>query len=252
MASSLSSLSSLSEANSVVSLSKPAARIYDNIIDQPAGRALSLTAVGAISITNNHFNSELSGVDFLEQFIGAVFILNVGGLNQTPTPQSNPSTRATIAASNFTRNPGSDQHLPNGNILFNSNQSRLGFSNSSLTCQLIATADDLGFNSNQSDALGKGLSVDFGTLLINTFLIGLTLRASDSRFKELMVSQTSVKVSLWTSSTLMNNTNHNQGNHCIFAFNNDTPSIPVIQVGNQVLEETKCRRFFGQSNPSPQ
>lgn len=249
--SSLSILSPLSETNSVVSLGKPAARIDDNNVDQPAGQALGLAAVGAISITNNHFNSELSGIESLERLVGAVLILNFGGFNRTQTPVSNTpvSPFSGTSSTNFARNPESQLRLLNGNILFNSNQTRLGFSNNSLTSQWIATDDDLGFDGNQSDALGNGFpTVPANTLLINTVLLGATLRASDSRFKEVKASRTSVKVSLWTVTIRMNNTSHNQGDHCISVFN-DLLSHPAIEVGNQVFDATYCSEI--RPTPTP-
>jgi len=40
---------------------KPAIRVLDNRVDQPAGRALTVFGFGPMSIANNHLNSELTG-----------------------------------------------------------------------------------------------------------------------------------------------------------------------------------------------
>jgi hypothetical protein len=74
------------------------------------------------------------------------------------------------------------------------------------------------------------------------------LRLTDSRFKEVIEGQqsSSVRVSLLTLSTLMNNTTNNQGDHCIFAFNTlDNMASPhLVTDGNQVLDAEFCREFF--------
>ncbi|HBL59003.1 MAG TPA: hypothetical protein DDZ80_10915 [Cyanobacteria bacterium UBA8803] len=235
-------------------LGRAAARVHDNIVNQPAGQALAIFAIGSISVVNNHFNSELSGTEFLDLLAGAVLILNLGGLNRLGTPGIGGAIGATGAIAGtptnytpFARNPSADLQFPNGNTLFNNNQTRLGFQNTSLTSQWIFSVDDIGFDGNQSDDLGGLRLSDAVILAMNTVLWATTLRASDSRFKEILELQqrSSVRISLITLSTLMNNTTNNQGDHCIFAFNtNAGASPPLVTDGNQVLDATFCRQFF--------
>jgi len=253
LASSIPTLSALAEENQAVLLGKPAARIFGNRIDQPVGQALNLTAMGTISINNNHFKSELSGSQSFDKLVGGVFVLNVGGLERGVSPTSNTPTNvpsATSPATHFTRHSMSEVCLPNGNTLFNSNQTYLGSANTSFISQLIVSADDIGFDSNQSQDMGRGPQLlKQTTFTINTWLWGATLRASYNRFQEGQSSQTSVQVSLLTRSTLMNNTTNNQGDHCIFAFNPASATF-LIDERNQVLRAEKCRLVEQLISPS--
>lgn len=245
-------------ANTSALMGRPATRVHDNIVSQPAGQALSLFALGSVSVINNHFNSELSGTEFLESLVGGVLILNLGGLNRLGMPgmvgaiaSTNAISRTTTnPAATFARNPSADLLFPNGNTLFNSNQTRLGIQNTSLTSQWIFSVDDIGFDGNQSDDLGGLRLTGAGIIAVNTVLWATTLRANDSRFKEILElgRRSSVRVSLLTLSTLMNNTTNNQGDHCIFAFNalNTVASPALVTDGNQVLDATFCREFFPQ------
>ena len=229
---------------------RPATRIQDNNVDQPVGRALTLFAIGPAAILNNQFNSERSGPNPLERYVGGVLVLNIGGLNQAGSfINSNIGSSASNPFTTFNAKQ-KDQfqrdslfRLPNGNTLFNSNQTRLGLDNQSLISQLIWTADDLGFDGNQSEALAKGAPFDNVRGVINTALLAATLRASDNRFKEPLRSPNTFRqISLLTFSTLMNTTPMNQGSHCMGAFNT-APGLGVIARGNQVIDQTFCPLF---------
>ncbi|WP_017296927.1 DUF6519 domain-containing protein [Nodosilinea nodulosa] len=228
---------------------RPAARIQDNSVDQPAGRALTLLAFGPATLLNNQFNSELAGLTPLERAVGTLLVLNLGGLNQAGSfIGSGAATNAAGLSSLSNRQPSFQRdsifRLPNGHTLFNSNQTRQGLDHQSLIAQMLWTADDLGFDGNQAEALPPGLPLsDTISALINTALLGATLRASDNRLKEpLRSSKTSLQFSLLTLTTLMNTTTMNQGSHCIVA-SNLTPGRDAIAKGNQVLDESFCPRF---------
>ena len=127
--------------------------------------------------------------------------------------------------------------IPNGNTLFQNNQTRLGPENRSVMSQLILTADDLGFSGNQSDIMSTSHK-------INTLLGGITLRAGDSRFKERIIQgQTATKASLLSITKLLNNTHNNQGNHCIIATSLMEALNPYLgyklSEGNQVMFPAK-------------
>ncbi|HWP42964.1 MAG TPA: hypothetical protein VNO14_07005, partial [Blastocatellia bacterium] len=79
----------------------------------------------------------------------------------------------------------------------------------------------------------------------NTFLVGQTLRATDNRFKEPPGSRRgAIKFSLVTRTSLLNNTNDNQGDHCILSFNTATnPVRPPNDAGNQVVDDRLCPRL---------
>ena len=148
-ASSLSIFDRLTNQNFFGSNGRPAVRIHDNVVDQPVGRALVIGAFGPVSILDNQFNSELSGPGVLERLIGAVLILNIGGsyrinpvvkattrvssdnVNRTDTTDATAATNAigythvNPESVNLSRRPEINLRLPNGNILFNSNQTRV-------------------------------------------------------------------------------------------------------------------------------
>jgi hypothetical protein len=202
---------------------RPAARIHDNIVQQPAGQTLSLMAVGPVSICNNYLNAELTGPSALQRLAGNLLVLNVGGtLSRT-----------------------------NGNTLIAGNQIRLGASNDSFTSQLVWTIDDLGYTDNQSDALTRGVQLnDNVSFFVHAYLIGATLRADSSRFKEpIEDGRESFIASLLSLSTVLNNTTDNQGNHCIFAVSSNA-SRPAVATGNQVIDTTLCQQLGDGVRPS--
>ena len=62
---------------------KPALRVHDNRVDQPAGRALTAFAFGPVSIANNHLNSEFTGrFGFIDTAVGGVLVGNLGGIHR--------------------------------------------------------------------------------------------------------------------------------------------------------------------------
>jgi hypothetical protein len=216
---------------------RPAARVHENVVDQPAGRALHMSGVGALICTDNSFTSELSGPSELEQQAGTVFIYNIGGTqNAAPGIRTSAgvglASAATVAVQPgiaLTRAAAAMVLLPDGNTLFNDNQSRTGAGNESANCQVISCLDDLAYQGNQSH------SARAGNLLSNVHLNANTLRAIGNRFAE-VGAQT--QMSLFTLAVRMNDTSLNQGDHCIIA-TDQNPAMAEVRTGNQVL------------NPSP-
>lgn len=149
-----------------------AARIHDNLVEQPVGRALQLAAFGPLSVLDNQLNTDFSGLAQMDPIAGAVLIANLG------------RSIFTVAGSQFSTSTGAAAtaaaalQLPNGNVLFNNNQTALGFAGTCLTSQVILSGDDIGFDGNQSDILLAPV------LRINTLLLAPTVRASDNRLKE--------------------------------------------------------------------
>ncbi len=140
------------------------------------GQALRVSALGPVSVSNNRFNTDVSNYANMqipalwqiERRAGAVFVMNLGGF-------------ATEGV--FTKAAATDQApaiFPNGNILFSNNQTRFGLDLISITSQIIATRDDLGFHNNYSEVLAIQ-----GVFKINTMLLAPTLRATNNRFREL-------------------------------------------------------------------
>ena len=148
-------------------------------------------------------------------------------------------------------NLGTGQQLLSGCTNFNNNQLITGPDLQSLTTAGIFTADDLGFTSNQLEAQTFGIVIASReanlSFLINAFLLGRTLRAGDSRFKEPVAridpdaDPFNVMVSLLSLATRLNNTVTNQGDHCIFAFS-AAGNERVRESLNQVLDSRPAAR----------
>jgi len=215
----------------------PALTVHDNIVSQPLGRALSVTALGPVSVHGNQFTSQgfvfkLGAPSFLAS---AVYIFNLGVSNELYFQQLLFSGKASsdipVAAavqddSDFLVEPraGLDSqrffaYLGNGNVLFNDNQVMLDLTDQTgfqlgITSIAIMTLDDLAFEDNQCD-----ISYDFvfdEVFLTNALVIGWTLRFHGNRIKESIFG---TLFSALTMSLFANVTAHNQATHCIRAVN---------------------------------
>jgi hypothetical protein len=223
-----------------------ALRVHDNRIEQPVGRALTAFAFGPVSVGNNHFNSELSGLQgFVDTFVGGVLLVNLGGIHRllarvlgkyldTPPLTSGAGTsfygdgkkRYVVAA---------EQALPGGETLFNDNYIRLGQDNRSLTSQVLGSLDDLGYSANTSSVYRSD------PFFANAFLLGDSVRATASRLRE-DVNRT---LSLLSIGIRMNMTALNQADHCIVTLPEvETSPLPTINQLNQVLDREVCEKLF--------
>ncbi|MCP4455286.1 MAG: hypothetical protein GY809_27825, partial [Planctomycetes bacterium] len=214
-----------------------ALKVHDNIISQPLGRALSVTAIGPVSVVANQLTSQGMVYNFeAPSFVAStVFIFNLGISNELYLQQLLfsgeilPDRKDFIVApedSDFIIKPqkGIDDQQPfaylgNGNVMFNDNQVLLDLIDTtgaklSMVSIAIGTLDDVSFADNQCDA-----SFDFGLddfVLSQTLLFGWTVRACGNRFKESVMG---ALFSALTMSFFANTTVHNQGTHCIRALN---------------------------------
>ncbi|MFC4863336.1 hypothetical protein ACS8MQ_19570 [Pseudomonas sp. MAHUQ-62] len=230
---------SLTRELSTSSGAKPALRVHDNRVDQPAGRALTAFAFGPVSVANNHFNSEFTGLfGFLDTAVGAVLILNLGGIHRLLArvlgaymafePTGAGKRRFAVAA---------EQSLPGGETLFDDNYIRLGLPNRSITSQMLLSVDDLGYASNTS-AVYRG-----NPFFANALLMADTVRATSSRLRE----DATRTLSLLSIGIRMNLTTMNQADHCIVALPPaGTTSLPTLDQPNQVLDIDVCRKLFSQ------
>ena len=201
--------------------SSPAARVHDNLVVQPVGRALFLPGVvGVLSICNNRFTTKRPDllVDAVTP-VGCIHVLNIGS---------------------------EEIGLLSGMTLFNDNQIRLesvlggsGPFGAPASIQIISL-DDICFDANQSVVVDpRAASAAF---LSNTILFARTLRATSSRFREIL-GQT-LASSLITGGGV-NNTSANQGDHCIFVVGPANATIPTPIDFNQVIDRTLCAPFVG-------
>lgn len=249
--SAFSLLGYLLEPESFSSVGLPAARFHGNRVDQPVGNALMVIAMGPISVQNNYFNSRLTGPDSLNQLAGSVLILNLGGMGRPRglrgRKNGNVSDNSGSVTNDMVLFQQNLKRIPDGNTLYNGNQIRLGFESESLLSQMIFTGDDLGYDGNQSDALGRGIALPSNfRFVINTLLAAATVRASDSRFKELYGGEELIAFSLFSVGNCLNSTTNNHGDHCIIPMNTGPlGSDGINKNGNFELDQRLCQGIVG-------
>lgn len=215
----------------------PAVKVHDNIVVQPLGRALSLTALGPVSVVANQFTSQGMVYNFAAPsfFASTIFIFNLGISNELYLQQIlfSGETLADIKSvpaapedTEFIVEPrkGIDDqqlfaYLGNGNVLFNDNQVLLDLIDTtgfklSVASIVIATLDDISFADNQCDASFDFVFDEF--VLSQAVMVGWTVRVNGNRFKESVVG---ALFSALTLSFFANATALNQGTHCIRVFN---------------------------------
>ncbi|MBK6878783.1 MAG: hypothetical protein IPG99_20690 [Ignavibacteria bacterium] len=132
------------------------------------------------------------------------------------------------------------QYLPNGKVMFSSNQTTLDMrsplKNLCLSSQFIASLDDVAFNTNQSECAGllaaekKAITFDF--VLVNTVLFGVTVRSNDNRFSD------GVTLTLFSLASFgfMNTATGNQSTHCLI-----TLGVKKAVNSNLVFDNTLCK-----------
>ncbi len=223
----------------------PAARIHDNIVAQPLGPALLMTALGPVSVVGNQLTSQGVAPGFTASFIGAtVGIMNLGLPNEfylqyfaflllgAPIQEEDPTTAA---------RPGFDDFrfghaLANGNVLFASNQVvmdvfEVGIS-IAMSSVFILTADDLGFLGNQCDA-----SLIDDVILSQVMLAGLSVRVCNNRLKESAFPRVpNALLSGLTFGKFMNTTTDNESTRCLLAYGDRLVRFPNISLAGGVQE----------------
>lgn len=225
---------------------KPALRVHDNRVDQPAGRALTAYAFGPVCVANNHFNSEYSGLaGIADAFVGGVLLFNFGGMHRlllrlagdlVTAPAAGQFADGTVSAG---AGKGhfralAEAGLPGGETLFNDNYLRVGVNNRGIVAQAVGSLDDLGYASNTS-AVYRGDRF-FG----NALLFGDSVRATASRLRE----DATRALSLLSWGLRMNMTALNQGDHCIVALPPaGGTALPTIDQPNQVQDSEICRQL---------
>ncbi|NAZ84905.1 DUF6519 domain-containing protein [Kineococcus indalonis] len=230
-------------------LRKPALVVRDNVVDQTAGRAITALAYGPVSCVGNTLNAEHEGAwGVFDELVGAVLIVNLGGIHRFQDSRS-PSEardftnlagpgRPRFTTSGRAYKDAVELMLPGGETLFSSNQVRTGPENRAWTSQLILTADDLGYDGNQSGMFRPDLT------FTNLLGIAHSVRVTGSRFRE---RATAVAMSALTlaggttasaSARAMNTTTQNQGDHCIIAISGGT--VPLVEHPNQVVSTQFC------------
>jgi len=248
----------------------PAARIHDNIVVAPIGPALSLMALGPVSVENNEFTSRGIDPSAATRYSAAtVFILNLASATELDALR----TFESYVYSASIDKPGSGalgspEELKNtesprlnyfidGDILFVGNQVTLealgspepaeieeyarlvsaGALKANLRSSvLIAGLDDIGFADNQCQCLIGEWARIF--LMTDAIVIGFSVRMADNRLKEVAPL---LLYSGFTSGK-MNATTNNQSSRCILAYG---PISRRVYEGNRILMTgfQECSRF---------
>lgn len=232
----------------------PALTLEGNIVSQPLGRALSLVALGPVSVLDNQLTSRgvLPAQRLATLDASTVMILNLGLSNefylqlfafayfggfwvpQPPVTAPKPGLDDLVPA----------QRLADGNVMFNDNQCVLDLiapgENRLQSSILIISLDDISFVANQCDCNLFGDIVQSQAILL-----GMSVRATANRFKE---GYLNAMLSAMTMSLLMNNTSSNQATHCIYASAGTPPwlvaSPNTILFGPAGAPVARCGEFF--------
>ena len=223
----------------------PAVKVHGNVVSVPVGQALAVMAVGPVSVVGNEFTSHgMSFTDAATFVASTVMIINLGiasefflqlalfellkNVNQTNTTSGQPGLD----------DLGLGRSLSNGNVLFNDNQCNLDFMESglslSLSSILILSLDDIGFQNNQCEC---NLLDDF--ILANAILVGISVRATDNRFKDwtildLLARGFNLPLSAITVG-LLNTTTDNQSTHCLWIIGHPNLTVDDSNVSLKML-----------------
>ena len=226
----------------------PSAKIHDNIVLQPLGHALYAMVHGPVSVVDNQFTS--MGTDRtnpLSVIASTVLLMNMGlspdmlaALGIVELLQQND---AKFNEAVLKKNPSYIKllQLPSGKTMFASNQSTLDMRaperNISISSQLILSFDDIAFNTNQSDCNGMftfaNKQIISDVTLLNTVLLGASVRSNDNRFTE---GITMALYSLLSVGFLMATATGNHSSHCLIV-----GAPRRIEKDNLVLNDDLCR-----------
>ncbi|HTJ46389.1 MAG TPA: DUF6519 domain-containing protein [Kofleriaceae bacterium] len=245
---------------------EPAARIADNVIVVPEGRAVIVLGAGPISIADNHLTVRGVGLADLAPVLATgaagladelkaapvMGILDVmGGVAVTVVDLAMSNELfwlqllfyENLAKQDLQPKPGLDDRPPvaaSGQILFEGNQvgvDLLAPPNSVvLSAVNLFTLDDVACADNQ-------IEVDrlIDIVLMTTLAIGLSARVVGNRVKESMVPAGFFLIgySIFSVGVLMNITAHNQTTRCIVASGAQKVSTPN-QVLIQLFNKSAC------------
>jgi len=248
---------------------EPALKVEGNVVSVPWGQALSVTALGPISVVANEFTSrgvvaeEASASTVAANPIAAiaaatVAILDLGASMENSgqlllfSSVANGSVSADGLNPTQTRSGLDDLRLgacmANGKVLFANNQCVLDVLETGITFSRysigIFSLDDIAFHGNQCDCV---LFDD--RVYAQVFLFGFSVRMVDNRLTE------TLRRAVYSATTFgfLNMTTHNQTTHCLLrqAF---TPAL-LIGDRNTVLIDPAgtdyCKPFwwynFGQA-----
>jgi hypothetical protein len=252
----------------------PALRVHDNVVNTPLGRALSVVALGPVSVQGNALGTK--GVEpaldnISSDLIAAtVFIFDLGLSDEiylqlllyvmlakvTPSPDMvNESADALTITGAGLDDAFFARALADGTVMFDDNQVELDLSLSPSGTSSQST----GLGHGKNGTLGRSFTfssvmivtlddVSFqdnqcvctllgDILLVNAMVVGYSVRVHSNRFTE------SLYLSLFSAITfgVTNMTTHNQATRCILAL---PTAITTVKQPNRILHPTAyCKRF---------
>jgi hypothetical protein len=208
----------------------PALRLEENIVSSPFGRALTVIALGPVSVADNQFTSGAVLIKENPTLLDAatVFILDLGISNELYFQALSFSAMHRNPSEPTFQRSGLGPRLVNGNVLFNDNQCSLDLlepaSRPAVSSITILSLDDIAFQENQCDCnLWRD---DF--VFIHALLGAPSLRVTANRFKEGLFSAILSGMTVG----LLNETAHNQATHCLLAI---APPAALIAGPNQIV-----------------
>jgi hypothetical protein len=251
-----------------------AARVHDNIVCAPVGQALSITALGPVSVEGNQFMSQgvVHSLTSAESLAATVFILDLGVTLEI----SSLLDFKTMSSSGYDLSGALDESstsltsllrgLASGNVLFAGNQVTLDLSNS----RDGGISGDFAKEASGADSLivtEKFIIEYISKMVISSILIAslddigfsdnqcdAILPTNDNGSMEFMLSH--VLLGAWSvrmadnrvkegipnafasaiTFGMMNATTNNQATHCIFPIG---PAKWKVDQGNRILYKTK-------------
>jgi len=236
----------LASFNTSIQTEATALRVHNNMVVAPMGRALSVTALGAVSVVANQFVTQAVAPFQTGHFDGflvsTVYISNLGrnleigswaaGYKATKLGYIQPDpaygfNNNVYTVSPATANIAAARFFVGGQVLFVANQVTLDALEKGVSIAAssiaISSLDDVGFGDNQCQ-----LQLAGDVVYYHTVLFGTSLRANDNRWEE------PVPHTLYSAITLgmMNVTAHNVATHCIAA---SAPPKLLIETPNVIL-----------------
>lgn len=219
----------------------PALKMHENVVTAPTGRALTISAIGNIAVSDNELSSQSLVPEFdAASFLAAtvfIFSFNVSNAIQTQ-PQSftayrkgqvKPTMKTADAPGRYTQTGAATVEtidtaavsarvpiLPaSGAVHFGGNRCRqIGIGSertlAALSSILILSLGDIGFLGNQTEC-----ALLRTRLLTDTLIFGVNVRAGDNSWQE---TPGGVLFSAATLGGNLNTTTDNQSTHCLFVF----------------------------------
>jgi hypothetical protein len=251
----------------------PALRVHDNVVSTPFGRALSVVALGPVSVQGNALGTK--GVEPTLENVASdllaatVFIFNLGLsdeiylqlmvyellASQPPSPDMVDESAAALRITGA----GLDdafigRELADGTVRFDDNQVHLDLTQSparvgpepvKANAPAGAAARSTAFSSIMIITLDDVSFQDNqcvctllgDILLVNAIVVGYSLRVHSNRFTESLI------LSLFSAITfgVANMTTHNQATRCIIAL---PAQLPTVRTPNTVLHPNAyCERY---------